>query len=98
MLLLCLQVNKKQVLNAQEVKLLCDEDAKLVFRQFADLDPTFQLPSLQLRDAEQAIIKACAGLPLALRLAGALLSGNDKTLRPLIEWEVSHQVAAGRSG
>jgi len=87
LVLLCFQVKKR--IFAHELDLLSDADAKQLFREYADLDPTFQLPSKQLRNVENGIIAACAGLPLALRLVGALLSGNDGELRPLVEWEVS---------
>jgi len=90
LVLLCCQVKKRrQVVFAHELDLLCDADAKSLFREYADLDLTFQLPSDQMGNVENDIIASCAGLPLALRLVGALLSGNDEKLRPLVEWEVS---------
>lgn len=90
-LLFCLQCEERLAL--RELALLPKEEGRLLFRRFAKLEPTYQLPNQQLRDAEDAIIAASAGLPLALRLAGALLKSTGGKLRPLSEWLVSEHPA-----
>eukprot|EP00878_Enallax_costatus_P020052 GHUV01021182.1.p1 GENE.GHUV01021182.1~~GHUV01021182.1.p1 ORF type:complete len:239 (+),score=40.16 GHUV01021182.1:493-1209(+) len=68
---------------------LVGKAAKQLFRTSASMDVDFQMPCKDLCDAEQALVDACKGLPLALKLSGALLRCNQRNeMRPLNEWKL----------
>eukprot|EP00878_Enallax_costatus_P038291 GHUV01043484.1.p1 GENE.GHUV01043484.1~~GHUV01043484.1.p1 ORF type:complete len:247 (+),score=36.76 GHUV01043484.1:57-743(+) len=68
---------------------LVGKAAKQLFRTSANIGLDFQMPCKDLCDAEQALVDACKGLPLALKLSGALLRCNQRNeMRPLNEWKL----------
>jgi hypothetical protein len=64
-----------------QVLLLQRDSALQLFRQAAGLSGP---PGAALEEVEAAILEACGGLPLALKLMGGLLRGSQDR----VEWQV----------
>eukprot|EP00878_Enallax_costatus_P014890 GHUV01015586.1.p1 GENE.GHUV01015586.1~~GHUV01015586.1.p1 ORF type:complete len:495 (+),score=105.05 GHUV01015586.1:921-2405(+) len=70
------------------IKALAEVAAQQLFRYCANMDADFQMPFMELQQAERNIIGACSGLPLALELMGAVLYCDVRDEpRPLNDWE-----------